>query len=190
MIPSFEEVMRFTTTVSGSTALEDADAFGLYSACLEVPRGGIVVETGCQLGRSSSLILQMARAIGFHSIHIDPYTEQPEFLSNWVSMMHRLGGERTREFTFLCMESLKSSWLIQKLGPIDMCFIDGDHEYPGVMIDLALIAEQVRPGGVLTAHDYTNEGLPGVTRAISDYMVKGTWDPVGVFGTLGVWRRQ
>ena len=63
--PTFEEVMKLTRTVSGCAALEEAEALGLYNACAQVTESGLVVEVGCQLGRSSSLIRQMALAIGF-----------------------------------------------------------------------------------------------------------------------------
>lgn len=191
MIPTFDEVMRFTRTVSGSPALEDAEAVGLYNAFCEVPPGGVVVETGCQLGRSSSLILQMAKAIGFHSVHIDPYTEQPEYLSGWIRMMHSLGGDRTREFTFFCGETAKAAWLLARIGVVDVAFIDGDHEYPGVMTDLAIIGPLIKHGGLLTAHDYANEGLPGVRRALDEYTAGNKiWASEGVSGSLGVWRRK
>jgi len=86
-IPTFEEVMQITQNISGCAALENPEAKGLYDCCVQVPQGGVVVEVGCQLGRSSSLITQLAKAIGFHSIHIDPYTEQPDYLKGWAEMM-------------------------------------------------------------------------------------------------------
>lgn len=188
IVPSFEAVMKFTSKISGSAALEDAEAQGLYDACLTVSPDGLVVEVGCQLGRSSSLIRQMALAQGFRTIHIDPYVEQPEYLVGWIRMMHEIGGD----FTFLHMPTERAEWLMSGLGPIDLAFIDGDHEDASVEIDLRIIGNRIRSGGLLTAHDFANEGLPGVQQAFKVYMGANgeNWDVVGVFGSLGVWRRR
>src|SRR6266704_201071 len=154
MIPSFEEVMQLTRTISGEPACTDLDAQALYDRLIQVPAGGIVVETGCQIGRSSSLIAQLARAIGFHNIHIDPYCCEPpgvaspsvEYMQSWVTMMRNIGGEQAHEFTFLCMRTEQAAWMLERLGPIDLAFIDGDHELGGVQVDCRLIAERVKPG--------------------------------------------
>jgi len=189
-IPTFAQVMEITRHISGSAALEDPEAAALYDFCLTVPKDGIVVEVGCQLGRSSSLITQVQKAIGFHTIHIDPHTEQPEYLKGWAEMMYRVGGEWDHEFTMCCMRTEQTEWLLSKIGQIDLAFIDGDHEAPSVRIDLQLVANRIKRGGYLTAHDYANEGLKGVQEAINPYVCDGHWDHVGTFGSLGVWRRR
>jgi predicted O-methyltransferase YrrM len=182
--------MRLKSTISGSAALEDPEARGLYECCVKVPEDGCVVEVGCQLGRSSSLIAQVGLAIGYHSIHIDPYIEQPELLKGWVEMMHRIGGDREHAFTLLCMRTEQAAWHLSKIGAIDLAFIDGDHEKDSVNIDLEMVADRIKPGGLLTAHDYANQGLPGVQQAVNPYVESGLWEAVGVFGSLGVWRRK
>ena len=184
---SFEEVMEITRYISGSTALEDAEAKALYDACLTVPVNGLVVETGCQLGRSSTVIAQVAESIGFNHIHIDPYFEGgSEYLPQWVQTMRGI-----HQFTLLCMRTGQADWHLERLcrDGIDMAFIDGDHEYQGVMIDLNLVANRIKKGGILTAHDYGRDSLPGVYRAVNEH-IGDRWETVGEFGTLGVWRRR
>lgn len=186
MIPSFEDVMRITYPISGSPALEDDAARGLYDAVASVPAQGLVVEVGCQLGRSSSLIAQLQRAIGFHALHIDPYTQQTELAKQWAGMMAEVG------VTFLLahMRTDEAEWLLRRLGPLDLAYIDGDHCLPGVRIDLALVGNRIRSGGLLCAHDYGHDSLPDVTQALDEYLQSDLWDRVGLYGTLGVWRRQ
>lgn len=198
MIPTFEEVMQLTRTVSGVDALTDDDARALYDALVQVPAGGLVVETGCQIGRSSSLIAQVARGIGFHSIHIDPYCCEPpgvaspseEYLQRWVTMMRRIGGEHEHEFTLLCMRTDQTEWLLSRLGTIDLAFIDGDHELAGVLIDCHQVAERVRSGGWLCVHDYTNEGLTGVKKGMAQYIKPEQWELYITQGSMAVWRRR
>jgi predicted O-methyltransferase YrrM len=192
----FDEAMKVTSEVSSILLLQPEEARGLYDAIVTVPNNGLMVEVGCQLGRSSSLIAQLAKVNGFRSIHIDPYKEQPDFLTGWVRMMHSVGGT----FLLLCMRTEQAQWYLEKLlqDGIDLGYIDGDHEAPGVQVDLKLVADRIKVGGLLAVHDYGPEVLepegkpqfrfPAVSRLIDEYVAKG-WEQVGVYHTLGVWRR-
>lgn len=182
---TFEQVMETTRGVSAPDALQDVECRALYDSLLQVMPGGIVVEIGCQLGRSSSIIGQLQPVIGYHAIHIDPYTEQPEYLRGWTDMMWKLGN-RDHEWTLMCMRTEQAEWFLSRLGEIDLAFVDGDHEYPSVMLDLRLVGDLIKRGGRLTAHDCANEGLPGVKKALDEY-IDGKWHTIGMFGSLGVW---
>lgn len=182
--------MQITHGISDEPHLTGVEALALYGACLTVPKDGIVVEVGCQLGRSSSLITQLSRAIGFHAIHIDPYTEQPECLKSWAEMMYRVGSDWNHEFTLCCMRTQQAEWLLSKIGHIDLAFIDGDHEAPSVRVDLRLVGSLIKNGGYLTAHDYASDDFKGVREAIDPYVCDGHWEHVATCNTLGVWRRQ
>lgn len=190
MIPTFENIMQVTSQISSHTAFEDPECQALYAALIEVPRWGLVVEVGCQLGRSSSIISQMRQALDFHAVHIDPYTSQPDYLKQWVEMMANIGGQTTHAFALLCMRTEQAHWYLDRLGYIDLAFIDGDHDYAGVTTDLALVAEKVRTNGLLLAHDYGNPGLAGVQTALDEYTASGLWTKVGVYGSMGIWRRK
>lgn len=187
---TLDEVMQLTRTVSSATAFDDAECKAMYDACQTVPFGGVVVEIGCQLGRSSSLLAQCALN-KFHTIHVDPFTDQPDFLKQWHEMMWAIGG-RDHFYTHLCMRTGQALWQLKMLGDdgIDLAFIDGDHEYPGVMMDLEILGPLIKPGGLLTMHDYGRDSLPGIYQAASEYIKADEWEHVGVYGTLGVWRRK
>lgn len=188
---TFEEVMTLTRTVSSHTALHDEEALALYEACLTVPFGGMVVEVGCQLGRSSSLISQMANEGQFHTIHIDPFTDQPDFLRQWHEMMWKIGG-RDHSYTHLCMRTEQASYLLACLCDegIHMAFIDGDHEYPGVMTDLTELCPLMANRGRLLMHDYGRDSLPGPLKAATEYLKPAEWEHLGVAGTMSTWRRR
>lgn len=183
---TFEEAMQVTSGVSSVTALSDEEARGMYDALAQVTRDGLVVEVGTQLGRSSSLITQLAHDIGFHVLHIDPYTQQTDMAKQWLGMMAAVG----TTFLLAHMRTDQADWLLQRLGPIDLAYIDGDHCGPGVRIDLALVADRVRSGGLLLCHDYGRDSLPDVFQVVNQYLESDLWDHVGTYGTLGVWRRQ
>lgn len=190
---TFEEVMTLTRTVSSPTALSDEEARALYEACTTVGFGGTVVEVGCQLGRSSSLIAQMA--VGqFGSIHVDPFTDQPDFLRQWHEMMCKIGG-RDHCYTHLCMRTHQAQPLLSLIGgdELDLVYIDGDHEYPGVLVDLKILCPMLRGGGLLLMHDYGRDSLPGIYKAAQEYLnpkIPRKWEHLGVAGTMSTWRRR
>eukprot|EP00931_Biecheleriopsis_adriatica_P010600 TRINITY_DN111675_c0_g1_i1.p1 TRINITY_DN111675_c0_g1~~TRINITY_DN111675_c0_g1_i1.p1 ORF type:complete len:452 (-),score=61.71 TRINITY_DN111675_c0_g1_i1:235-1590(-) len=55
-------------------------------------------------------------------------------------------------------------------GPLDLVFIDGDHEEDAVHLDLQAWVPRVRSGGIVAGHDY---GYLGVIKAVNDYLPKG-----------------
>jgi predicted O-methyltransferase YrrM len=179
--------MAVTAGVSSATAFSDIECASLYHRCMGVLQGGIVVEIGCQLGRSSSIIAQVGKERGYHSIHIDPYTYQLEYLSGWISMMHRIGGI----WTHLCMRTDQAEWHIRQLAldNIDLALIDGDHEARGVRIDCRVVGNNIKSGGVLLAHDYGHPHLPGVKQGMDEY-IDYQWTPLVTVGTLGAWSRN
>lgn len=179
----FDEMMILTRTVSSPTALDDEEAKALFYACCGIPDGSSIVEIGCQLGRSSSLLLQVAKARNLQTTHIDPYIENPEYLPQWIKMMHGIG----YPFMFICA---RSEQVADAFGDIGLLFIDGDHEYLAVRRDLNLFAGSVRSGGFLAMHDYRRDSLPDVTRAANEYLEDDIWDQISVAGTLGVWRKR
>lgn len=197
---TFERVMQLTRTVSSIVLLQDEEAKALYDAVSAVPQNGLVVEIGCNLGRSSSLIAQMAHDQNFRTVYVDPYKEQPELMVGWARMMREIGGEDWHRFTLLCMRTEQARWELERLcvDGIDVAYIDGDHEGPGVKLDLEIVADMVKPGGFMCCHDYGPEVLepggkpmfrfPDVTRLLDAYTAEG-WDRVEVAHTMGVWRK-
>lgn len=186
---TFEDVMQFTRTVSAPDALQDAECKAMFDCLMGVQPSGLVVEVGCQLGRSSSIIAQVQKEREYHCIHIDPFTDQPSYATGWIEMMLRAGDRENHAFCLLCMRTAQAQWLLSKIGEIDLAYIDGDHEYDSVLFDLHALGDRVRRGGYLLCHDYKNLGLPGVNKAITEYITPA-WHTVGVFEGLGVWLKK
>jgi len=58
-------------------------------------------------------------------------------------------------------------------GSLDLVFIDGDHSYEGVRLDIDLWLPKVREGGVISGHDYNNtnkygDAFKGVDKAVHE----------------------
>ena len=182
MIPTFDEVMVLTSQISCHEILEPAECRAMYDTLCELPDGATIVEVGCDYGRSSSLIFQLAPARRFLTIHIDPWLDHPDRASQWMEVM---SGLPYHPFILLRMTTVEASPYM-KHGSIDLAFIDGSHDQDVVEDDLKIVASQVKPGGFLTAHDYPSGG---VTEAI-DPFVAGGWTKHRQAGGFGVWRRE
>jgi hypothetical protein len=52
---------------------------------------------------------------------------------------------------------------------LDFIYIDGDHRFDYVMIDLILWSRKVRPGGIVSGHDYYRFRNAGVVPAVDVY---------------------
>jgi len=57
-----------------------------------------------------------------------------------------------------------------KDNSLDFVYIDGDHSYDAVMLDLILWGKKVKHGGIISGHDYRIYRGLGVKEAVDDYV--------------------
>jgi predicted O-methyltransferase YrrM len=62
---------------------------------------------------------------------------------------------------------------LEEARGFDLAFVDGDHRFDGVFVDLSYIGRLVRPGGVVFLDDYQ---LPAVERAASFFLRNLDWE--------------
>jgi len=186
-VPTFDEVMVLTSTLANEHSLQIPECQAMYETLCELPNGADVIEVGCDVGRSSSLISQVAAARDFLTIHVDPWEWFPdrakEFMGNLSEQCpwHR--------FIVLHMTTEQAWKYIRRLTPggVDFAFIDGAHDTPTVELDLEIVATRVQPGGFLLAHDYPSGG---VTEAIDPFIARGGWVKYKQAMGLGIWRKE
>lgn len=141
----------------------------------------VVIELGSWQGRSAKA---MARTVGGTLFCCDPWysnprTEYPElsegpdnvFLKFKENVADEIGQGKLSpmRMTSLCASREIASLLGGR--PIDMVFIDADHRYESVSVDIAAWRGLIAKGGLLCGHDYSKE-WPGVVKAV-DELVKG-----------------
>lgn len=180
---SFEEAMQITSKISVELILTEEECAGFWCLMETVPPGGTTLEIGCYRGRSSSLMLQAAQDRKFLSIHVDPWTTGEAH--EWMGMAQRI----PVPYVVLKMkseEALALPWLAEI--PLDLVYIDGDHETPAVEIDVKW-GERIKVGGILCAHDFGRDFLSGVEITLKNYVNDPRWQMIGVWGTLAAWRR-
>jgi hypothetical protein len=67
--------------------------------------------------------------------------------------------------TELRMTSREAAVLVDSKS-LDLVFIDADHSFTGVSLDIDLWLPKVKPGGYIGGHDYAAPRFPGVREAV------------------------
>jgi hypothetical protein len=70
--------------------------------------------------------------------------------------------------TIIRKSSLEAAGYIED-GSLDFVFIDADHSYEGCKADIQAWSPKLKPGGLLSGHDYDHPELPGVKRAVDEF---------------------
>lgn len=74
-------------------------------------------------------------------------------------------GDRLHRAVFPCVGT-SAMWAKVWTRPLDLVFIDADHEYASVSRDILMWKQHVRPAGVICGHDYGS--FSGVTKAVDE----------------------
>lgn len=139
----------------------------LHALAASMPAGAVVVEVGSFRGRST-----LAIAAGLDQVDrptlvaVDTFAGDP----GWdeiapVGEARRLFDLNTAGIGFLQViqdESMRAAARIAD-SSVDWVFIDALHDYGSVRDDIRAWAPKVKPGGLISGHDY---GRAGVTDAV------------------------
>lgn len=68
---------------------------------------------------------------------------------------------------------------------VAFAFLDGDF-YESIKDSLKLVGSRMAPGGVIIVHDYNNSALPGVRRAVDEWLNDRTMTPYQSMAVIGV----
>lgn len=180
---TFEDAMVLTRTIGSPTSFEDKECRAYFDTLMTLAEDSLIVEIGLEYGRSSSVALQVAALRQHRYVGID-IDVKPE----WMDMSYRMS---PRPWMRVHIGRSGDRGLSDVRG-INAILIDGDHTYTGVLADCQHFLPHVAPKGYAMFHDYRRESLPDVTLAIDAYfnVCEESWEPVGLFGTLGIWRRM
>lgn len=173
---TFEQAYELTNTISSHAAFSLNESKFLWETLDSLSEGATLVEVGCQYGRSTSLLIQIAKAKNHNLILIDPFID----IDSGVMCFEMLLKQRY-PFTMHC--SKNKARLIH--DPIDFLHIDGDHEKAGIELDCKLLLPLCV--NYVAFHDYGRGSLPDVYPTVNKYMDLGKFTPHGVVDTLGIW---
>ncbi len=131
-----------------------------------IPKGGLFVEAGVFLGRSLAYMgtirpdLQLVAIDAWSDDSLAPshgnratYAEFMRLMAPFANRLHVIQDD--------------SSTAIASLLPcVDMIFIDAGHDYPEVRKDIEAARLVVKPGGIISGHDYAGDN--GVCQAVRE----------------------
>ena len=159
-------------------------------ALLNTVRPQIMIEIGCQQGRTAKIILDSISCLKTY-IGIDvPFgsrttlscqrSEVPYTAGMWVA--------NEKRFALIMRERGSLDLTAEDLEPCDAVFIDGDHSANAVLHDSCLARALVRPGGIIIWHDYGNPAVE-VTQVLEMLNVEQCWPIQHVENTWLAYRR-
>jgi hypothetical protein len=173
-----------------------------------LPAGSVGAEIGVHEGDFSRRILRLARPRRLHLV--DPW--RYESAEPYARSLYggRLGGDqahmdRRYDAVRRRFRAEVASGQVEILrqrsdeacarfvdGYFDWVYVDGDHHYEQVLRDLELYARPLKPDGLLTGDDYGGGGWwgDGVTRAVDDFVARGTCDVVQIRDRQFVLRKR
>lgn len=167
-----EEIINRALSVEGWFTYNHAQR--LYDlANVYVTKGGTVLEVGSWKGRSSYVLAAICKEKGAHLICMDSFVglvPDPKKHVKWDLYMEGDGyyieakkddfidniKKNLSEFDDVEYMMGDSKKLYKKIkdNSLDLCFVDGDHDSPGVDADMKNYWPKVKKGGIFCGHDF------------------------------------
>lgn len=142
-------------------------------------------EVGVEKGKNAQTMFECIPNLKLFAV--DPYKQHPQYsygaaayVRHWSQ--HYLDGVKAQSKKRM---QGKNAIIIEKFSEdavkdipdnsLDFVYIDGDHSYDFVMLDIIIWGRKVRKGGIVSGHDYfydnNKEGRRAkVTQAVNDYI--------------------
>jgi hypothetical protein len=142
------------------------------------------VEVGVYKGHLSGRLLAANARLFLHmvdpwkeSTEGDSYTTTDDHIARATQAEHdanmRAALESVKPFAGRYKVHRMTSEEASKLfddASLDFVFIDGDHSYEGCSLDIRCWWPKLKPGGLLSGHDYRDERNYGVKRAVHEFL--------------------
>jgi len=102
---------------------------------------------------------------------VDPFTNEYTVKKTDMNVIHDIAMENLSPYKekFKFIRKYSEDAIKDIPNNLDFVYIDGDHEYDGVMNDIKLYYPKMKKGGVLGGHDYNYPPWPGVTQAVNEF---------------------
>jgi predicted O-methyltransferase YrrM len=151
--------------------LRRGEAAYLYRLALGKP---VIVELGCYMGRSTSLLLRAAKQSGGQVTTIDSFQTfskayEPSNKKTLLKWLAKVGCDAPDVWELSTLQAV-SQWPKDK--EIDMLFIDAGHSEEDVLRDIKNWSPLVAKGGVLAFHDFCQPNNPGIIRALGQWWTR------------------
>lgn len=138
----------------------------LFDCIRLVPENSIIVEIGTLFGGSAEILYRASKEKNNKIFTIDSYELGSTSMENTKMNLQNAGCEG-----LTVIQGLSSDVAKDWKASIDCLFIDGDHQYESVKLDIESWLSKVKMGGMVLFHDY--ESWLGVTQAVNEAIEKG-----------------
>lgn len=151
--------------------------------CLSLP--GDFVELGCYEGDTSLLLAELLKGSDtklwiYDSFEGLPPKSPEDFSAAGEAFQEGVLSVSKREVKARFLRAnlpvpvIKKAWFSDLTDAdlpsrISFAFLDGDL-YQSINDSLKLVGDKMVPGGVIIVHDYNNPELPGVTKAVDEWL--------------------
>ena len=149
---------------------EPEDIAAYRSLLAHVPDGGEIAEVGVFAGKSLCSIGPEAKRRGIRMYAVDSWgvyegCDMRKAYADFLDAIHRFG---IADAVQICAGDSAVMANSFANGMFDLIFIDADHHYDAVRLDIQLWTPKLKLGGWIGGHDYLEPMWPGVTRAVDE----------------------
>lgn len=171
---NFDEIFAQAETIVGAPTKEELKL--LYDCALQFPSSTtLVVEIGCDQGKSTSVLAEVAKDRNYMLYTVDDFSyEDGKYREVFEANMARLGLGRYIVLVESKSKNAASSFIDNS---INLLFIDGDHSAKGVDTDCRLWLPKLRNGGIVLFHDYEPQTFKPLMEVVDKHT--GSWETVG-----------
>ena len=126
-------------------------------------------EVGVASGRNARTMFKTIP--GLHLILVDPWKAYFRYSQELCDKRYAGAMKILEPYdkTVMRMPTLEAAPQVPD-GSLDFVYIDGDHRFDAVMLDIILWAPKVREGGIVAGHDYYEFYQAGVVSAVRSYV--------------------
>ena len=149
---------------------------------LKTIKDGICVEIGCFKGRSTAVMMPAAIKNNNEYYVIDNFYGGKDETTP-ASKIQRCSGEQIKKEFIENMKMIgmrRSDYRLWRCNSIDasvyfpdqsldLVFLDGDHAYESVKLDIETWWKKIKKNGIIAGHDINNED---VSRAVKEFLIK------------------
>ena len=132
---------------------------------------------GCEVGvhKGQNALVMFQNIPGLKLYLVEPYADHKYSAQGWdVSRKNTVSShENARIKAHNLLRGYNAEWLqifsedaarSFPDGILDFVYIDGEHAYDFVMLDIILWTRKVKPGGIVSGHDYDKFGVESAVR--------------------------
>lgn len=172
---TFEEVWNNSSYIVPLISKEEGQH--LWDQVIQLPENSVVVEIGSYVGKSSFILASACLERNSKLICIDPFVVGFDGITHFENTREIFKENILNVFDNVTLFDMTSQDAIKHIKKkIDFLFVDGDHDYEGVVLDCKNYLPKLKNGNNVCFHDFTNRGLDGVRQGVEEFC--GNWEVV------------